>query len=354
MINAPAVQQFENTFTRPSQTQHSQSASTEADVRTFVFDDFEIYDSTHVNSDTQGVPLSAQQHPLGLDPGELGPIMIPVRDQTNTTIISDEESPSLDDTEDTIDDRNANVMKTLMNFKLRTEDERCRRTIIYSNLSFFKHESWHNGTLTNFWPRFRNTLRAVELGFILRNNEHVKLCKSGALRITYDQVSTARSIINELKATAARFKSLPRTIEDDLAITASDGPQGPILIPKCVFDARVNLKFCMATPPRHHKNRKILEKLAKKLKNDRKIVSFDFIVHGDHIFLKTLWKQVGLHQSSSSGLKTVQEKYYTNYTVEMAKQILSGSISVTEREHRNRHNRLHAHGSGVCTSAREL
>ena len=89
-------------------------------------------------------------------------------------------------------------MKTLMNFKLRTEDERYRRTIIYSNLSFIKHESWHNGTLTNFWQRFRNTLmlRAVELGFILRNNEHVKLCKSGALRIIYDQVSTARSIIN--------------------------------------------------------------------------------------------------------------------------------------------------------------
>ena len=103
----------------------------------------------------------------------------------------------------------------------------------------------------------------------------------------------------------------------------------------------------------HHKNRKILEKLAKQLKKDGEIVYFDFIVHGDHIYLKTLWKQVGLHQTSSSGLKTVQEKYYTNYTVEMAKQILSGSMSVTEREQKSRHNRLHARG-GFCTAAREL
>ena len=39
--------------------------------------------------------------------------------------------------------------------------------------------------------------------------------------------------------------------------------------------------------------------------------------------------------------------------IEMAKQILSGSMSVTEREQKSRHNRLHARG-GFCTAAREL
>ena len=168
IINAPTLEQFENIVNRPThstQSQNSQSQNVgEADGRTIKFDSFENYGSPprHENSDTQRVPLTAQQHPLGLDPGELGPLDLVSDD---TPIISDEESPSLDDDKSTADD--SSVMKTLMNFKLKTEDDRCRRTIIFSNLSYFKHESWHNGRLTNFWPRFRNTLRAVELGFIL-------------------------------------------------------------------------------------------------------------------------------------------------------------------------------------------
>ena len=98
IINAPIVEQFENIS---SQSQKSQSQNVgEADGRTInVSDSFEIitfsdsfenYGSTpgHVNSDTQRVPLTAQQHPLGLDPGELGPLD-PVSD--DTPIISDED-----------------------------------------------------------------------------------------------------------------------------------------------------------------------------------------------------------------------------------------------------------------------
>ena len=98
IINAPIVEQFENIS---SQSQKSQSQNVgEADGRTMTFSDsfetitfsdsFENYGSTpgHVNSDTQRVPLTAQQHPLGLDPGELGPLD-PVSD--DTPIISDED-----------------------------------------------------------------------------------------------------------------------------------------------------------------------------------------------------------------------------------------------------------------------
>ena len=72
-------------------------------------------------------------------------------------------------------------------------------------------------------------------------------------------------IIDELKRRAARWKTLPRTIEDNLAILYDDLTAGPVLIPDQTYDCHINLKFCLATPARHHKNRKILEKLARKL-----------------------------------------------------------------------------------------
>ena len=117
-----------------------------------------------------------------------------------------------------------------------------------------------------------------------------------------------------------------------------DDLNGPVLIPDQTYDFHINLKFCLATPARHHKNRKILEKLARKLKKENKIVYFDFMVHGDNMLLKTLWKKTKFQQTSS-GIMTLHEKCYTCYSVDMAEQILSGLISVTEREHASRHNR---------------
>ena len=315
-------------FENKSKVSQFHKANTETVSRSIIF----VLDSTP--SPLVYSPLSAQEHPLGLDPGELGPLE-PVLEHSDT-----EEAVSIPDDDE---DHNgytdgSSVMKTLMNFQKKIEDDRCRRTIIISNLSLFKHESWHNGSLKNFWPRLRNTLRAVSLDFILRHNVHVKLCKSGALRITYDHACYARAIIDELKRRAARWKTLPRTMEDNLAILYDDITAGPVLIPDQMYDIHINLKFCLATPARHHKSRKILEKLARKLKKENKIVYFDFIVHGDNMILKTLWKKTNFQQTSS-GIMTLHEKCYTCYSVDMAEQILSGLISVTEREHASRHNR---------------
>ena len=217
-------------FENESKVSQFHKANTETVARNIIF----VPDSTP--SPLVYSPLSAQEHPLGLDPGELGPLE-PVLEHSDT-----EEAASIqDDYED--HDGNADgssVMKTLMNFQKKIEDDRCRRTIIISNLSLFKHESWHNGSLKNFWPRLRNTLRAVSLDIILRHNVHVK-------------------------RRDARWKNLPTSIEDNLAILDYDDLNGPVLIPDQTYDCHINLKFCLATPARHHKNRKILEKLARKL-----------------------------------------------------------------------------------------
>ena len=145
-------------------------------------------------------------------------------------------------------------------------------------------------------------------------------------------------MLNWLKSQATRFKTLPRNRDG-----SADGEDiinyGPANYSEHILDAHINLKFSLATPSRFLSNRKILEKLGKKLKKEEKIVYFDCIIQGGQIYLKTQWKKTQLVQTTQ-GLRTHFEKCYTFYSTKLATQILEGSLSIEERESENRQNKM--------------
>ena len=72
--------------------------------------------------------------------------------------------------------RDRRDIDSLLTFKTRQEDDLCRRTIIFSNLSMLKPEIWNkDGEENNFWPNLRGRLRSIGLDYILHNSQHVKL-----------------------------------------------------------------------------------------------------------------------------------------------------------------------------------
>ena len=225
--------------------------------------------------------------------------------------------------------RDRRDIDSLLTFKTRQEDDLCRRTIIFSNLSMLKPEIWNkDGEENNFWPNLRGRLRSIGLDYILHNSQHVKLYKSGSLRITYYKAYEARYMLNWLKNQVTEFNNLPRN---------RDGSVGDGEIPDFALDAHYKLKFSMATPQRFLRKRKTLEKLAKKLKKEGRIVYFDYIIRGGQIYLKTQWKKNKFIQTSE-GLKTYSEKQFTFYSTKIAQQILDGSLGIDEREEVNRQN----------------
>ena len=104
------------------------------------------------------------------------------------------------------------------------------------------------------------------------------------------------------------------------------------VVPEEMIEVYLRMKFTCLIPNRYNGKRKILQKLANYLKDNRKIIWFDLHVIGSTVYLKTKWrKQLIL------GGHIYYVKKFTHYTVDQARAILDGITDIDEdRESRDR------------------
>ena len=230
------------------------------------------------------------------------------------------EAPDLNNAD--IEEKLDQIMKS----QQADQDNKVQRQVLFSNIDLPQMSDRYINDRMNFWPYLRSQLQVLGLEFILSNAENVKKLKSGALLITYKRNYQANNTINRLRHLIGHMKSSQRNYEGEYV-----NPWGHVLSEEMI-EQYLKIKFTRLIPNRYNGKRKILQKLANHLKDNRKIIWFDLHVIGSTVYLKTKWrKQLIL------GGHIYYVKKFTHYTVDQARAILDGITDIDEdRESRDR------------------
>ena len=157
----------------------------------------------------------------------------------------------------------------------------------------------------NHYPKIRYFLRQCDLGFVLdQRNSNVRLYKSGAIKIRYDQEWMARHTFNTITKWVKEVKG------DRQFFTER------------IYNVAQNIKFSICTPPRFSRERRLLATEGMRLKNIGKIKYFDFIVIHGRLIMKTFQRLDGyqffeayqnqVKKTAMSSLNNKMGRHYVN------------------------------------------
>ena len=253
----------------------------------------------------------------------------PTPDESQSDMVQDIIHPPPPPPIEVPDLNNADIeakLDQIMKSQQADQDNKVRRQVLFSNIYLPQMSDRYINDRMNFWPYLRSQLQVLGLEFILSNAENVKKLKSGALLITYKRNYQANNTINRLRHLIGHMKSSQRNYEGEYV-----NPWGHVLSEEMI-EQYLKIKFTRLIPNRYNGKRKILQKLANHLKDNRKIIWFDLHVIGSTVYLKTKWrKQLIL------GGHIYYVKKFTHYTVDQARAILDGITDIDEdRESRDR------------------
>ena len=182
----------------------------------------------------------------------------------------------------------------------RQEDAECKKSVIISGIALqnlLQDQPQHG----QFIPRIKAALRMADLDFLMYQVENIKLFRSGALKLTYNNSSQARFQILTLRKWIGDIKRRYRSTDDEIPNRPSD----------IQMRAAERIKFCIATPRRFNSDRKILQSAAKHLKETHQIRWFDFLVLDNKMVVKAC-KGTGRNRT------------YTYIDSEFAREVISG------------------------------
>ena len=163
------------------------------------------------------------------------------------------------------------VLKLEAKAKIQNDLE-CKKSLLISNLGLDNVDLMRD----NHYPKIRYFLRQCDLGFVLdQRNSNVRLYKSGAIKIRYDQEWMARHTFNTLTKWVKEVKG-----DRDF-------------FTERIYNVAQNIKFSICTPPRFSRERRLLATEGMRLKNIGKIKYFDFIVIHGRLIMKTFQRLDG-------------------------------------------------------------
>ena len=166
------------------------------------------------------------------------------------------------------------ILKLEAKAKIQNDLE-CKKSLLISNLGLDNVDLMRD----NHYPKIRYFLRQCDLGFVLdsltHRNSNVRLYKSGAIKIRYDQEWMARHTFNTITKWVKEVKG-----DRDF-------------FTERIYNVAQNIKFSICTPPRFSRERRLLATEGMRLKNIGKIKYFDFIVIHGRLIMKTFQRLDG-------------------------------------------------------------
>ena len=204
-------------------------------------------------------------------------------------------------------------------FKQQNIDERCRKTILYSNFPPGLIDQV-KARKESFYPLLATKLKAYDLEFILIDVKRATIVGQ-SVKVEYSDAYRAGYMIRSMRSHIGLMK---QNISDWGADHHS-------------IKAAVNIRFTRLTAAKYNKKRKTLEKLAKFLKKSKKINFFDIFVVKNKIYLRTCWRKQEF---------AFNPRIFTYYDESLAQKILDGDVPIDERETRLQNSR-HLISSGI-------
>ena len=163
------------------------------------------------------------------------------------------------------------ILKLEAKAKIQNDLE-CKKSLLISNLGLDNVDLMRD----NHYLKIRYFLRQCDLGFVLdQRNSNVRLYKSGAIKIRYDQEWMARHTFNTITKWVKEVKG-----DRDF-------------FTERIYNVAQNIKFSICTPPRFSRERRLLATEGMRLKNIGKIKYFDFIVIHGRLIMKTFQRLDG-------------------------------------------------------------
>ena len=192
------------------------------------------------------------------------------------------------------------ILKLEAKAKIQNDLE-CKKSLLISNLGLDNVDLMRD----NHYPKIRYFLRQCDLGFVLdQKNSNVRLYKSGAIKIRYDQEYMARHTFN-------RITKWVKEVKGDREFFTER-----------IYNVAQNIKFSICTPPRFSRERRLLATEGMRLKNIGKIKYFDFIVIHGRLIMKTFQRLDGyqffeayqnqVKKTAMSSLNNKMGRHYVN------------------------------------------
>lgn len=128
-------------------------------------------------------------------------------------------------------------------------------------------------------PRIKSALRLLDLSFLMNQVSSYKLFRSGALKITYENAYFAKMMLSALRRFIGDIKSRYRAIDN---LDEEEGRPSELQ-----FIAAQKMKFSIVSHNRFARDRRVLTKAGKYLKNQNLIRFFDLLIINGRMVLKT-------------------------------------------------------------------
>ena len=168
-------------------------------------------------------------------------------------------------------DLESKVLKLEARSRLQ-DDVNAKRSLLVSNLGLDNVDLIRD----NHYPKIRYFLRQLDLGFVFdMKHTHVRLYKSGAIKIRYNEEWMARWTLNRITYYIKRVKEDRQFFGER------------------IYRMAKNIKFSICTPPRFSRERRLLAAEGMRLKSTGKVKYFDFIIIHGRLLMKTFQRLDG-------------------------------------------------------------